>query len=458
MKKKWISVLLSIVLVLSLAAGCGKKATPENLLEDVGKNLAKVESASGDMTISSTVSLNGETVGTGMELSLEITADPRATHMSGPVTMMMSGEEYQVDVEFYAVEKDGEIATYSGMSGAWSRGTQEIPEDVMNTDTYEKLAEAADSFKLSEDLAEVNGQECFELKGNVEGELLEDLVGEELMAANDGKTNLPTEDQIEGASLPCTILIYRDTILPAKISIDMDDIMQETYASFGDSAEAECSVEITYSEYNKTEEIRVPDQVLNAVGESAEAEGDDDKEKEQPAKKSDTKAAAGLGENWNSYTVQINGKVLSLPFDYSEVEGLGFSLDESITPKDFIVNPGESKYTSLVTSNHEYLTVELFNDSEEACEITKCKIGSIGTDIYSNEGSVEVVFPGGIKAGDSKEKVLEVYGEPTDKYEDGNFHMYTWYDKNGSSYTDRCQVDFDAEEGKAMFLTLSCHN
>ena len=149
--------------------------------------------------------------------------------------------------------------------------------------------------------------------------------------------------------------------------------------------------------------------------------------------------------------------MLSLPFDYSELEGLGFVLDESITPKDFIVNPGESKYTSLVTSDQEYLTVELFNDSGEACEVTKCKVGSIGTDAYSDGGSVDVVFPGGIKAGDSKEKVLEVYGEPTDQYEDENFHMYTWYDKNGS-YTDRCQVDFDAEEGKAMFLTLSCHN
>ena len=270
MKEKKLSVLFAIVLVLALAAaGCGKKATPENLLEDVGKNLAKVESVSGDMNMSFSVSLNGETVGTGMELSLEATADPQATHMSGPVTMQMSGEEYQADVELYAVEEDGELATYSGMSGAWSRSTQEMSEDVMNTGTYEKLAESADSFKLSEDLAEVNGQECFELKGNVEGELLEELMGEELMAANDGKTDLPTEDQIEGASLPCTILIYRDIILPAKISIDMDDIMQETYASFGDSAEAEGSVEITYSEYDKVEEIRVPDQVLNAVGEPA---------------------------------------------------------------------------------------------------------------------------------------------------------------------------------------------
>ena len=161
--------------------------------------------------------------------------------------------------------------------------------------------------------------------------------------------------------------------------------MQETYASFGDSAEAEGLVEITYSEYDKVEEIRVPDQVLNAVGEPAKAEGDNDKEKEQEqsAKKSDTKAAAGLGDNWDSYTVQINGKVLSLPFDYSELEGLGFVLDESITPKDFIVNPGESKYTSLVTSDQEYLTVELFNDSGEACEVSKCKVGSIGTDAYS---------------------------------------------------------------------------
>ena len=92
MKEKKLSVLFAIVLVLALAAaGCGKKATPENLLEDVGKNLAKVESVSGDMNMSFSVSLNGETVGSGMEISLKATADPRATHMSGRVTMQMPG-------------------------------------------------------------------------------------------------------------------------------------------------------------------------------------------------------------------------------------------------------------------------------------------------------------------------------------------------------------------------------
>ena len=42
MKEKKLSVLFAIALILSLAAaGCGKKATPENLLEDVGKNPCK---------------------------------------------------------------------------------------------------------------------------------------------------------------------------------------------------------------------------------------------------------------------------------------------------------------------------------------------------------------------------------------------------------------------------------
>ena len=50
MKKKGINrlVLVTVILIWAMAlSGCGKKATPENLLTDVNKNLENVKSVTG---------------------------------------------------------------------------------------------------------------------------------------------------------------------------------------------------------------------------------------------------------------------------------------------------------------------------------------------------------------------------------------------------------------------------
>jgi hypothetical protein len=43
----------------------------------------------------------------------------------------------------------------------------------------------------------------------------------------------------------------------------------------------------------------------------------------------------------------------------------------------------------------------------------------------SNE-DMDVVFPGGITFGSSKDDVTKAYGEPTKTYEDGSYSSYTY--------------------------------
>ena len=85
MKKK-LTATVTAVLILTVAvsaAGCGKKATPENLLTDLNKNIKKVESVSGNMKMTASMGDDTGSAGMSMDVDMESTRKPAATHMDG---------------------------------------------------------------------------------------------------------------------------------------------------------------------------------------------------------------------------------------------------------------------------------------------------------------------------------------------------------------------------------------
>ncbi|MCQ4691551.1 hypothetical protein NE575_20330, partial [Clostridium sp. SL.3.18] len=71
------------------------------------------------------------------------------------------------------------------------------------------------------------------------------------------------EEKMEKAKIPCTIDIYKDSILPAKIHIDLKDLVKKSYADSYQNHEVEdYFVEITYLEYDNIKEIKVPKEAL----------------------------------------------------------------------------------------------------------------------------------------------------------------------------------------------------
>ena len=59
------------------------------------------------------------------------------------------------------------------------------------------------------------------------------------------RANLPVPE------IPCTIDIYRETILPARIYIDMADIMTSVMSGTAAGASfSECYIEMTFTEFD----------------------------------------------------------------------------------------------------------------------------------------------------------------------------------------------------------------
>ena len=86
---------------------------------------------------------------------------------------------------------------------------------------------------------------------------------------------------------------------------------------------------MTFMEYDTVEEITVPEEAVSTAADSGSAGGLDlpqddtygDDSVVKPAEP--VEPASGLGDSWESYTVQINDTVITLPCTISDLEAAG---------------------------------------------------------------------------------------------------------------------------------------
>lgn len=163
-----------------------------------------------------------------------------------------------------------------------------------------------------------------------------------------------------------------------------------------------------------------------------------------------------LGESWNSYTLEVNGETITLPCSIESMEAAGLNLDTEDTGEDYIVNAGEYEMVFFEDEKGNYLMVDLINQTEDPQKIVDCEIGGIYVDSWETEdGSLKVVFPGGVQIGMSKEDLVAAYGEPADVYDGESIQGYTWYD--GKSYFKSFSADVDTETGRVNSLRIQAY-
>ena len=171
MKKKGINrlVLVTVILIWAMAlSGCGKKATPENLLTDVNKNLENVKSVTGLQKAEVTLEEAGMEGTVEIEMELSATHEPPATYAKGSLAIKQGLASLEMDMEIYGVEEGDEIAVYTYVDGVWEREASDQGEDVLDENVFKELLKVHDAFEMNEDTVEVEGKECLEMKGKVE--------------------------------------------------------------------------------------------------------------------------------------------------------------------------------------------------------------------------------------------------------------------------------------------------
>ncbi len=446
-KKRLAAMGMAAAMTATLLSGCGgkTKATPENLLKDMTDNAGAIESVLMKLDLQMRMESAGEELGIGMTMDIESTVEPEMSYAKGDLSLEMSGSSLSTEMEMYSEKEGDQYVTYTLMENEW---TKEIADETKTLGEVDRMTgdieEYADRFKLEEDLVDVEGKECFELTGELDGEMFSEMLQSNMMDSFSGYGL--SEDVVSDMVFPCDIDIYRDSILPARISFDLTDTFDTMMADSGVTAQ-ECYMEIVFTEYDSIEEIVIPDEALEAAEDSSGLLDDfgDDTSSVTPAVQ--VEPGEGLGESWESYTVQINDTVVTLPCTMADLEAAGVALDTDYTPENYVVNAGEYELVWFMNENGSEIMVTMYNTTDSAIEVKDCLVGRITVDSYDLEdGGLTVIFPGGIQIGSAEADVLAAYGEPDDTYEDPEYgNSYDWYD--GDSYSKGCSIDIEAGSG-----------
>lgn len=441
---------MAAVMTAALLAGCGggTKATPENLLRDMTDNAEKIESTLMNMKFNIEMSAGTDSVLISMDMDMESTVDPEASHGKGTIDFEMSGTSFGTEMEMYTVKEDDQYVTYTMAENEWTKEVTDEEDTLGNVEGMSgSIEEYADKFQLEEGLVDVNGEECYELTGELEGDIFAEVLQSDMMDSFSGYGL--DEETVADMVFPVTIDIYRDGILPARIYFDLTDTFEPMLEDSGVTA-SDCYVEMTFMEYDSVDEIVVPDEAL-----SAEETGGDLSDIGGSVKPAEpAEQSADLGDDWETYTVQINDTVVTLPCTIADLEAAGVTLDSEYTPEDYVVNAGEYELAWFMNDNGNEIMVDMINNTDGPLELKDCLVGGISVSSYDVEdGGLTVIFPGGIQIGSAAEDVLAAYGEPDDTYEDEEYgNSYYWYAEN--SYYNSCTIDTEAGTGLVESMSL----
>ena len=161
-----------------------------------------------------------------------------------------------------------------------------------------------------------------------------------------------------------------------------------------------------------------------------------------------------LGASWNSYTVQINGKVLTLPCTIADLESTGLTLDEKSLPQEYEIEAGDYQNAWFKDASKNTIMVDLINTGNDVKEAKDCLVGGIYVEQYSlrNE-DLTVIFPGGIQLGTAIDVVQAAYGEASQHTESELVNVYNWYE-DGSFYNS-CEIDTNSTDGTVSMMGIS---
>ncbi len=450
--KKLAAMGMAAVMTAALLSGCGggTKATPENLLRDMTDNAEKVESALMNMKFEIAMTSGEDSLSIGMDMDMETTSEPEASHGKGTVSFEMAGSNFSTEMEMYTVLEDDQYVTYTMMENEWTKEVADEEEALGDVEGMTgSIEEYADKFQLEEDLVDVDGKECFELTGELEGDIFAEMIQSDMMDSFSGYGL--DEETVADMVFPCTIDIYRDTILPARIYFDLAETFEPLLEDSGVTA-SDCYIETTFMEYDSVDEIVVPDEAL-----AAEDAGDDTSDIGGSVKPAEpAEQSSELGADWETYTVQINDTVVTLPCTIADLEAAGVTLDREYTPEDYVVNAGEYELAWFMNENGNEIMVDMINNTDGALELKDCLVGGISVSSYDVEdGGLTVIFPGGIQIGSAEADVVAAYGEPDDKYEDAEYgNSYYWYAEG--SYYNSCTIETEAGTGLVESMSIDC--
>lgn len=261
MRKKIVWLLVSVMLLSAVVfGGCGKKeVTAESLVKEVNENMEKVKSYTGDMDMKMSMNVSSQGVAMdmdmGMQGTIEYTAEPEIVHMKGTMDVSLLG--LSMDMDMYSQVEDDKATVYMCMMNEWMKSETGIDESSIQ-DMY-AIAEDGKDMTLAEETEKIGDREVYVLTSTITGEEFQEIMG-----VMENMTEGVGDMDWSNMQANVTMKIYKDTILPASVSIEMSDS--------GEGIESEgvmvkfnnLSVVMNYVDFDSVDSIEIPEEALAA--------------------------------------------------------------------------------------------------------------------------------------------------------------------------------------------------
>ena len=254
--------LVSLILCISLMTGCIGKMTPKKLMLSVVKNMTDIDSFSNSLTMDIKMENLIKVTEVSMDIEMENTLNPQAGHAKGTASINMQGIKLAGDLEVYQVTEDDTKKTYSAINGMWSKSESDTGSGIsVDGDILKEIGDEIDKFHLADEPVKVGEKDCYEMYGEVTGDSLIGILGTDMIHAY-GLVNLPDENAIRQLKIPITLDVYQEEKLPARLQVDMTDVLDKLYDSYQETTDVnDFRIDLTFNEYNHVNEIQVPDEV-----------------------------------------------------------------------------------------------------------------------------------------------------------------------------------------------------
>lgn len=301
--KKILALALALIMLVSLCS-CGKM-TAEKLIADMAKALVKADSFSGTMYtgFEMGMSVMGIELSMAASADMDISSSGNVSHAKGTMSTVVMGNELPVKTESYTVIDGGSVTSYFLTDEVWRKSEIETPEMNFSLGTVLPLInpENMGSVVLKDSLDTHNGREVYVLTiaDCNYPELASQYISSQLGSVF-GSLEIPKLD-LSDVVMQITLKVYKDTKLPAVLTIDFGDtltsVMEEVTDVLSDMIRESISsgsggfdfsfllgsikidveipaamTNITFDEYDIAP-IVIPDEVLNAKSANTESSG-----------------------------------------------------------------------------------------------------------------------------------------------------------------------------------------
>ena len=244
-----------------------EELTAQSLAGKTVENLRKA----GSFVLTEDVSVRASVGVSFLSTSLVITShtdaeyvkEPAAAHQVTTSNMSFFGEEESETVESYLVKEGDTSILYNKKGGEqWKRsGTDSSKlsiDTVANASILDDISSGKVEAQLADTTTQVDGQEAYLLTIMLGGEELETALGSLVAEIGAYSGENPGTPDFTGITIPATVYIYKDTLLPAKVEIDAretGEAMIRSIVTSGLREEGESGDDIDLSEIISMEEL-----------------------------------------------------------------------------------------------------------------------------------------------------------------------------------------------------------